>query len=305
MKVNPYKLSICVPTYNRGPHLSCLYKSIINQQFNDIELVIVDDGSTDDTSEMISSWEKNNEITIKHYYQENAGRPTALKKALMAATGKFTLIMDDDDLFVPDAFELIKSSLSDLSKNENKFREIAGICGLCLDKDGKIIGDSFTKDEMVTSYYDIRFRRKISGDKKEILSTNILKKHMYKTFDNERRVPTSTLWYSISEDYDMMFLNKVFAIKNYLPMGMTEKNRDLRMLSPNSHIQSATIMVNTKERGSIFIRLNYSIAIWKYYFRGGKFPHGQISGLRLFGVLLMIPFGLILYGIEKLSGKLR
>jgi glycosyltransferase involved in cell wall biosynthesis len=264
--------------------------------------VITDDGSTDDTSEMISSWTMNDGIHIKHIYQENAGRPTALKKALMEATGEFTVIMDDD-LFVPDAFELIKSSLNDLSKKNNQIREIAGICGLCLNEEGDIIGDLFPKNEMISSYYDIRFKKKIIGDKKEILSTNILKLNMYKTFDNERRVPTSTLWYSVSQDYDMIFINEAFAIKHYLPMGMTDKNRALRISSPNSHIQTATIMVNTREHASILIRLNYSIDIWRYYFWGGKFPHGQISGLRLFGVLLMLPFGLILNCIERLLHK--
>ena len=120
----PYRLSVCVPTYNRRIHLISLYESIVNQQFNDIQLVITDDGSTDDTSEVISSWKKNNAIPIKYIYQENAGRPTALRKALMEATGEFTVIMDDDDLFVPDAFELIKLSLDTLSKNECRIRVV-------------------------------------------------------------------------------------------------------------------------------------------------------------------------------------
>jgi glycosyltransferase involved in cell wall biosynthesis len=292
-----------VPTYNRRTHLISLYESIIDQQSSDVEMVVVDDGSTDNTSKMISSWIKNNLVRINYIYQKNAGRAFALRKALMEASGEFTVIMDDDDLFVPDAFALIRYNLEKLYKYRHQLKELAGICGLCLNKEGGVIGDTFPQDEMVSSYYDIRFRRKISGDKKEILSTNILKLNMYKTFDNERRVPTSTLWYSVSQDYDMIFINEAFAIKHYLPMGMTDKNRALRISSPNSHIQTATIMVNTREHASILIRLNYSIDIWRYYFWGGKFPHGQISGLRLFGVLLMLPFGLILNCIERLLHK--
>jgi glycosyltransferase involved in cell wall biosynthesis len=265
--------------------------------------VIVDDGSTDDTSKMISSWMKNKLIRINYIYQENAGRPTALKKALMEATGEFTVIMDDDDLFIPDAFELIKSSLDHLSTNKYQIREIAGICGLCLNEEGNVIGDSFPQNEMVSSFYDIRLKKKIIGDKKEIVRTNILKDKMYRTFVNERRVPTSTLWYSISHDYDMIFVNQPFAIKYYLSKGMTEQNRFLRISSPNSHIQHAITIINARKPSSILISLRYSIILWRYFFWGGKFPHGQISGLRLFGVLLMLPFGLILNCIERLLHK--
>ena len=299
MRVNPYKLSICVPTYNRRTHLISLYESIVNQQFNDIQLVITDDGSTDDTSEMISSWKKNGGISIKHIYQENAGRPTALKKALMEATGEFTVIMDDDDLFVPDAFELIKSSLDDLSTNKYQIREIAGICGLCLNEEGNVIGDSFPQNEMVSSYYDIRLKKKIIGDKKEIVRTNILKDKLYRTFVNERRVPTSTLWFSISQDYDMIFINQPFAIKYYLSKGMTEKNRVLRISSPNSHIQHATTIINTRQNSSIWITLRYSIILWIYYFWGGVFPNDQISRSRLWIVYSMLPFGFIFHSIER------
>jgi len=288
-----------VPTYNRRTHLISLYESIVNQQFNDIQLVITDDGSADDTSEIISSWAKNDGIHIKHIYQENAGRPTALKKALMEATGEFTVIMDDDDLFVPDAFELIKLSLDTLSKNECRIREIAGICGLCLNEEGNVIGDLFPKNEMVSSYYDIRLKKRIIGDKKEIIKTNILKENLYRTFGNERRVPTSTLWFSISQDYDMIFINQPFAIKYYLSKGMTEKNRVLRISSPNSHIQHATTIINTRQNSSIWITLRYSIILWIYYFWGGVFPNDQISRSRLWIVYSMLPFGFIFYCILR------
>jgi glycosyltransferase involved in cell wall biosynthesis len=279
--------------------LISLYESIVNQQFNDIQLVITDDGSTDDTSEMISSWKKNGGISIKHIYQENAGRPTALKKALMEATGEFTVIMDDDDIFVHDAFELIKSSLDDLSINKYQNREIAGICGLCLNEDGNVIGDSFPQNEVVSSFYDIRLKKKIKGDKKEIVRTNILKDKLYRTFDNERRVPTSTLWFSISQDYDMIFINQPFVIKYYLSKGMTEKNRVLRISSPNSHIQHATTIINTRQNSSIWITLRYSIILWIYYFWGGVFPNDQISRSRLWIVYSMLPFGFIFYCILR------
>ena len=152
---------------------------------------------------------------------------------------------------------------------------------------------------MISSYYDIRFKKKIIGDKKEIVRTNIIKDKLYRTFDNERRVPTSTLWYSVSQDYDMIFINRPFAIKYYLSKGMTEKNRALRISSPNSHIQHAITIINTRKISSILISLRYSIILWTYFFWGGKFSNKQINRSRWWIVYSVLPFGFIFHCVER------
>ena len=112
---NPW-LSVCVPTFNRVDLLNYLYQSLVSQNSSDIELVIVNDGSRDGTETLVQDWIAESRVRIQYYYQNNAGRGSALRKVLLNAEGEYTIIMDDDDYFVEGAFKRIKESLLSIDK---------------------------------------------------------------------------------------------------------------------------------------------------------------------------------------------
>ena len=70
-------LSIITPTYNRAYILPKCYESLVNQTIKDFEWIVVDDGSTDNTENLINSFIKENKIDIKYVKQENGGKPSA------------------------------------------------------------------------------------------------------------------------------------------------------------------------------------------------------------------------------------
>ena len=70
--------TILTPTYNRGENLKKLYKSLLKQKDNNFEWVIVDDGSTDNTKEIIQQFLQEAKINLKYLYKENGGKHTAL-----------------------------------------------------------------------------------------------------------------------------------------------------------------------------------------------------------------------------------
>jgi len=99
-------VSICVPTYNRKEYLREAIKSVLEQSYKNIELVVLDDGSTDGTDEMI----KGINFPIRYYRQENKGDAAARNKLIELANADYISFLDSDDKLVPDAIErLIKA----------------------------------------------------------------------------------------------------------------------------------------------------------------------------------------------------
>jgi glycosyltransferase involved in cell wall biosynthesis len=220
-------LSICIPTYNRASCLINLFESLLLNEFlKNLEIIIVDDGSTDNTKNLINNYIHNNDINIVYHYQNNSGRGVALKKTIELATGNYIMLMDSDDLFLKNT---IKEIFNIISSEVN----LSGVVFLCQKKDNSIIGTKFPPNlnwsNLVKLYVDYR----VTGDKKEIIRTDLMKKYLYTNKFNERRVPTSLLWASISRDNTFRLINKPIIIKDYLPEGMTKNLGKLKKSSPH------------------------------------------------------------------------
>lgn len=94
---NPF-FSVILPTYNRAHFLSKAIRSVINQSYENWELIIVDDGSTDNTQRVVSEFQIN-DSRIKYFYQENAERSAARNNGISKAKGKWICFLDSDDYF--------------------------------------------------------------------------------------------------------------------------------------------------------------------------------------------------------------
>jgi glycosyltransferase involved in cell wall biosynthesis len=107
-------VSICIPTYNRREYLKDTLDSIFAQTYKDYEVVIVDDGSTDGTEQMI----KQSCHPVRYYKQQNKGEPAARNKLIEIAGGKYITFIDSDDILFPYAVEelvkLVNSNDSDV-----------------------------------------------------------------------------------------------------------------------------------------------------------------------------------------------
>jgi len=103
-------ISIVLPTYNRGYTLSNALKSVIEQTYPHWELIVVDDGSTDDTKQVVASF---NDSRIKYVYQENARQSAARNTGLTRASGDWICYLDSDDVFLPNYLEVMMQDLKD------------------------------------------------------------------------------------------------------------------------------------------------------------------------------------------------
>ena len=94
-------ISVCIPTYNRKHFLKETLNSVFAQTYKDFEVVIVDDGSTDGTKQML---EKGG-YDVRYHWQENLGDAAARNKLIELANGKYISFLDSDDVLYPDALE--------------------------------------------------------------------------------------------------------------------------------------------------------------------------------------------------------
>lgn len=92
--------SVIIPTYNRSSELIKAVQSLQEQQYGDLEIIIVDDGSTDDTRQRVADFHG---IDIRYHYQDNGGVCLARNQGASLATGKYLVFLDSDDLLVADA----------------------------------------------------------------------------------------------------------------------------------------------------------------------------------------------------------
>lgn len=104
------KISIIIPSYNRKKMLQRAVSSVVNQSYNNWELVIVDDGSTDGTSAYIKAL---NHKQIVYIYQENSGRSSARNKGVSSATGTYICFLDSDDELLPNYLEVFRELVSE------------------------------------------------------------------------------------------------------------------------------------------------------------------------------------------------
>jgi len=102
MRLEP-QVSVIIPTFNRAPLIKEAIESVFSQTFTDYEIIIVDDGSTDNTHKLISDFSSNK---IKYFYQPNKGRSAARNLGIREASGEFIAFLDSDDLFSPFKLEI-------------------------------------------------------------------------------------------------------------------------------------------------------------------------------------------------------
>ncbi|RZK26228.1 MAG: glycosyltransferase, partial [Flavobacterium sp.] len=116
------QLSIVIPVYNKGEFIGACINSIITQTFTDFELILVNDGSTDDSAEICNAWNlKDKRIKVVH--QSNAGVSAARNKGISMASGTYIGFADGDDILEPDMYEILLS-------NANVYNADISVCGV-------------------------------------------------------------------------------------------------------------------------------------------------------------------------------
>ena len=203
-------LTIFTPAYNRAHTLHRTYQSLCNQTCKDFEWLIIDDGSVDNTAELVKRWIEEAGFKITYIYQENQGMHGAHNTAYRNITTELNTCIDSDDFMPIDAVENIIAFW-----NYNRNNKYAGFIGLDQREDGSIIGTSFPSEMIETTLMDF-YAKGGKGDKKLVYRTDIIKQYPeYPLFEGERYVGLAYKYMLIDLDYKLLTLNKPLVIVEY------------------------------------------------------------------------------------------
>lgn len=209
------KITVFTPTFNRAYCLGQLYESLVQQTNPNFIWMIIDDGSSDSTQELVQSWMDENKIEIRYIYQQNQGMHGAHNTAYQNITTQFNVCIDSDDFMPTNAIELILSHESELN-NEH----LAGLIGLDAYKNGNIIGTRIPETIKESTVNDLYYKHKIKGDKKVVIKTDVVKQFpLYPVYKGEKLVPLGTLYLLIDQKYKWLCTNDVLCTVEYLADG--------------------------------------------------------------------------------------
>ncbi|HRE77335.1 MAG TPA: glycosyltransferase family A protein [Flavobacterium sp.] len=211
-------ITVFTPTYNRAYCLHQLYESLVNQTNKDFIWLVIDDGSIDNTKELIDAWQKENKIDIEYIYKENGGMHTGHNVAYAHITTELNVCIDSDDFLPSDSIDIILNYWK-----ENKSESLAGMIGLDAFKNGEIVGTPFPPDMKECKYFELKSRYNVVGDKKFVYRTDVIKKYPeYPVFSDERFVPLGYKYLLIDQDYNLGVIHNVLCIVEYMPDGSSK-----------------------------------------------------------------------------------
>ena len=284
-------VTVLTPTFNREGVLQSLWDSLQKQTVKDFEWLVVDDGSTDGTKNLITQLQENSDFPIRYIYKSNGGKHTALNVGIQTICSELTFIVDSDDCVTDDAVESIL-------KIHPKYRSQNNICGYAFLRAfpvGKVNGKKFDVDEKIGSYIDVRVNGDDTGaDKAEVFKTHCLKEFPFPEYPNEKFLGEDLVWVRMARKYQMVHINKAIYIGNYLEDGLTNNRRKHNIASP----------IGCMHRAEEFMESDLKT---RYRIKGGLqyIVYGRFAGVKICDLIrksrhkilatVCIPGGLLLY----------
>lgn len=276
-------LTVFTPTYNRAYTLGRLYESLVRQTSQDFQWIVVDDGSTDDTEELVAGWIEQGLLPIYYYKQENGGKPRAHNRGVEECDTELFMCMDSDDYLTDNCVEVI---LRRWQKERDK-KEISGIIALKGKDLKEPLGTWFPKGVYYSTYKELYNHYKFKGDSELIFRTEILKKYPYWVAEGEKFIGEGYVWQKIDCQYTLAVLHEIVAICEYLEDGYSQNVRKLTKDNPISYteLRRQSILYSTTWKNRFYHTI---LCIVGCILQGKKNPF-PILPYKLLGVVAYLP----------------
>lgn len=236
--MNNIILTVFTPAYNRAHTLPRTYESLCNQTIKNFIWMIVDDGSTDNTKELVKKWQSaDNGFEIQYFYKTNGGMHTAHNKAYENIKTEINVCIDSDDAMPNDAVEKIIAFWDKYGSNN-----VAGIVALDADMQGNVLGTELPKDIKQITTTKLYGKFGVTGDKKFIYRTDIINSvPVYPEFEGEKLVPLGYKYTLVAQKYEMLLMNEIVCLVDYQQDGSTNTIFKQYLQSPRGFAASNAV----------------------------------------------------------------
>lgn len=244
-------LTIFTPTYNRADKLPILYQSLKKQTNKQFIWMIVDDGSTDRSQDMVKAFVSDSDFNIEYYYQKNHGKHVAHNLGVSKCNTTLFFCVDSDDW-------LVETAVDDIIRCWNGIVDKNNLSGI-------IAWKGFSETEKIGSYPDsmepaslseLYDERKMSGDTALIFCTSVIKQFPFPVVENERFLRESLAYNVIDRHHKYIILNKILYIADYYDDGLSKNATKLELENPiGAAMFRWNEYENTKERNKKFRNL--------------------------------------------------
>jgi glycosyltransferase involved in cell wall biosynthesis len=206
-----YTFTVFTATRNRAHTLDRPFEALKNQTFRDFEWLIVDNGSTDGTPELIERYRAEADFPIRYIWQEDAGKHISANRAVGLARGMLFVTLDSDDGCIPTALERFKYHWDAFSTDERA--KFTGVTGLCLDEHGNLVGTRFPNNPTDSDSREIRYRYKVKGEKWGFHQTRVLRDHLFPETPGYRGlIPPTRVWAEVARQYKTRYINEALHV---------------------------------------------------------------------------------------------
>lgn len=232
------RITVFTPTYNRAHLLHSCYESLLRQSNQQFKWLIIDDGSTDNTQEIVEQWSAEQRIEIEYIYKENGGLHTGYNTAIEHMDTELAICIDSDDWLPDNAIGLILSVW-----DKNKSDDLAGLIGLDYTVDGRIIGDELPDGEKIEPIKLLASKNN-RGDKKYVVKTSLYKEVApMPVFEGEKNFNPHYMILKLSAKYKFLSINHPLCIVDYQNDGMSANIFRQYMDSPKSFAELRRVIM--------------------------------------------------------------
>lgn len=224
-------ITVFTPTFNRAYIIEKLYRSLQRQNYKDFEWLVIDDGSSDNTENLINGWKnEENSFKIRYVKQANGGKCKAINHALDLASGRIFFTVDSDDYLTDDALAKIAKWETELPENE-LFCGVAGNLGTGLEQTSNTLFDGGYFEGTLLDRY-----RNVDGERAMAFYTDIYRKYRYPEFENEKFMTEAVAYNRMAHDgYKMRFYNDIIWIYEYKDDGLTKLGDSIFINNPKGY----------------------------------------------------------------------
>ena len=288
----PHRVAVFTPTYNRAYVLPRLYQSLLQQTSKDFTWVIVDDGSTDGTRELVRGYIDEGLVDIKYQFQSNGGKQRAHNTGIMMCDEDLFFGVDSDDYLVGTAIEDI---VAEWEKWEND-STVAGLLSLKGKDQTHPIGSALPDGLKRVKVYDLYAKYGFTGDASMIYRVSVLKETPFIIDENERFISESYIMLKIDDHYDLALFPSITSICEYLTDGYSSNARKLARENPKGYMRVKKLYIDRSTTFKEKVKNAALFLVGAFYAREFKERFKELD--KSVAVYLAAPIALVLANTE-------